>query len=99
MVEMNDPRLWHCSAWPSLGAVELKEAAMDARENKELMREVFAELDDGNGVPFLEALGEDVSWRIIGTTHWSGSWEGKDSVRTKLLDPLFAQFAHPSRNR
>ena len=72
---------------------------MDAMENKELMREAFAELERGNGGPFLDLLGDDVRWRIIGTTEWSGTWEGKAAVRRGLLDPLFAQFATRYRNR
>ncbi len=71
---------------------------MDALENKELMREVFAELAKGNGQPFVELLGDDIRWRIIGTTEWSGAWEGKEAVRKGLLDPLFDQFATRYRN-
>jgi ketosteroid isomerase-like protein len=72
---------------------------MDAAENKELMREVFAELELGNGKPFVDLLGDDIRWRIIGTTEWSGTWEGKAAVQTKLLGPLFDQFATTYRNR
>ncbi len=71
---------------------------MDAAENKALMENVFAELENGNGQPFVDALADDVSWRIIGSTEWSGTWEGKSSVRKGLLDPLFAQFATRYRN-
>jgi uncharacterized protein len=69
-----------------------------AAENKELMQGVFAELAMGNGRPFLDVLDDDIRWSIIGSTEWSGSWEGKSSVRSKLLDPLFAQFATEYRN-
>ncbi len=72
---------------------------MDATENKEIMQAAYAELAKGNGRPFVDLLGDDIRWRIIGTTEWSGTWEGKDAVRRGLLDPLFAQFATPYRNR
>ena len=72
---------------------------MDAMENKELIREAFGELERGNGAPFVGLLADDIRWTIIGTTEWSGTWEGKRAVRTGLLDPLFAQFATPYRNR
>jgi uncharacterized protein len=72
---------------------------MDAAENKTLIREVFDELAQGNGRPFVDLLADDVRWTIIGTTAWSGTWEGKRAVRTGLLDPLFGQFATPYRNR
>jgi uncharacterized protein len=70
-----------------------------AAENKQLMEEIFAELAEGNGEPFVEALAEDIRWTTIGTTVWSGSWGGKSSVRSDLLDPLFSQFATQYRNR
>jgi uncharacterized protein len=72
---------------------------MNAEQNKALMRRIYTELERGNGRPFVEALADDVRWRIIGSTDWSGTWEGKASVRAKLLDPLFAQFATRYRNR
>jgi uncharacterized protein len=72
---------------------------MDAAENKELIREACEELAKGNGKPFVDLLGDDIRWRIIGTTEWSGTWEGKASVQRRLLDPLFAQFATPYRSR
>ena len=72
---------------------------MDAAENKAFMQEVFNELAEGNGRPFIDALADDIRWRIIGSTEWSGAWEGKPAVQAKLLDPLFAQFAPRYRNR
>jgi ketosteroid isomerase-like protein len=72
---------------------------VDAAENKALMQEVFAELERGNGRPFVDALADDIRWTIIGTTDWSGRWEGKAAVRTRLLVPLFDQFATRYRNR
>jgi ketosteroid isomerase-like protein len=71
---------------------------VNAAENKALMQDVFAELANGNGRPFADALGDDIRWRIIGSTEWSGTWEGKPSVLKGLLDPLFAQFATRYRN-
>lgn len=66
---------------------------MTADENKRLVQSAMDELAEGNGQPFVDLLTEDVRWTIIGTTAWSGSWDGKESVRAELLDPLFAQFA------
>jgi uncharacterized protein len=71
---------------------------VNSAENKALMHDVFAELANGNGRPFADALGDDIRWQIIGSTEWSGTWEGKASVRKGLLDPLFAQFATRYRN-
>jgi ketosteroid isomerase-like protein len=63
------------------------------------MSRIYTQLERGNGQPFIEALADDVSWTIIGTTEWSGTWRGKSAVRTRLLDPLFAQFGTRYRNR
>lgn len=71
---------------------------MNAAENKQVMSEVFAELAQGNGRPFVDLLADDIRWTIIGSTEWSGTWEGKAAVRSRLLDPLFAQFETPYRN-
>ena len=65
---------------------------MAATDNKRLMTGIFEELAKGNGQPFVESLAEDVRWTIIGSTAWSGTWEGFESVRGELLDPLFDQF-------
>jgi len=71
---------------------------MNAADNKAIIQRVFDELAAGNGRPFIDALGEDILWRIIGSTDWSGTWEGKAAVRERLLEPLFAQFATRYRN-
>jgi ketosteroid isomerase-like protein len=70
---------------------------MSTTTNKQLMEDAFAELAEGNGRPFVEALAEDVRWTIIGDTAWSGTWEGLASVQIELLDPLFAQFGSTYR--
>jgi ketosteroid isomerase-like protein len=66
---------------------------VSAAENKQLLRHVFDELAKGNGRPFREAMGDDFTWTIIGSTSWSRAYEGKDAVLNELLTPLFSQFA------
>jgi ketosteroid isomerase-like protein len=65
---------------------------MSAAENKQLINHAYDALAKGDGRPFVDLLAEDVRWTIIGNTAWSGTWEGSRSVRTELLDSLFAQF-------
>jgi hypothetical protein len=65
---------------------------MGSTENKELMRHAFAELANGNSVPFIDSLGDDVRWTIIGTTAWSRTYDGKRAVLGELLAPLNAQL-------
>ena len=66
---------------------------MSAAENKQLMESVFAELANGNGQPFMDALADDARWNVIGSSSWSGSYEGKQAIVDKLMRPLFRQFA------
>jgi uncharacterized protein len=66
---------------------------MGAEDNKRIIEHIFSELSKGNSQPFLETLAEDVRWTITGTTPWSKTYQGKQSVRTDLLAPLFSRFA------
>jgi len=68
-------------------------------DNKRLMQGIFAELARGNGKPFVDAMAEDFTWHMIGTTTWSGSYRGKQVVREHLLKPLFDRFAGTYTNR
>ena len=71
---------------------------MTAAKNKQLMQDAFNELATGNGQPFIDTLGDDVHWTIIGTTAWSRTYTGKRAVRDELMRPLFAQFADTYTN-
>ena len=67
---------------------------MTPTENKQILKHIFAETATGNGRPFVEALSENVWWRIIGSTGWSKTYEGRKAVLTDLLGPLNAQLAN-----
>jgi ketosteroid isomerase-like protein len=64
-----------------------------AIDNKQRLQAVYAELAQGNGRPFVEAMADDFCWHMTGRTAWSGSYRGKQQVRERLLAPLMAQFA------
>ena len=64
-----------------------------ATENKQLMRRVFAELANGNGQPFMDALANDARWTVMGSSPWSRTYEGKRAITDELMGPLFRQFA------
>lgn len=66
---------------------------MAAAENKQLMQSVFAELANGNGQPFMEALADDAHWTVIGSSPWSRTYEDKRAIVDELMRPLFRQFA------
>jgi ketosteroid isomerase-like protein len=56
------------------------------------MQQIFAELEKGNGKPFVEAMADDFSWTITGNSPWSKTYKGKRAVLNDLMKPLFAQF-------
>jgi uncharacterized protein len=66
---------------------------VSAAENKQLMQRVFAELEKGNGRPFMDALADDARWNVIGSSPWSGTYDGKQAIVDQLMRPLFGQFA------
>lgn len=72
---------------------------MDASANKELVREAFDQLAAGNGQAFMDLLSDDVRWKVIGTSPWSRTYEGKQTVIGELMRPLFSQFADQYRAR
>lgn len=63
--------------------------------NRLRIQEVMAELDKGNGKPFVDAMAGDFCWTIPGDTPWSRTYRGKQAVVGELLRPLYAQFATP----
>jgi ketosteroid isomerase-like protein len=63
--------------------------------NRQRIRQVMAELDKGNGKPFVDTMADDFSWTIPGDTPWSRTYSGKQVVIHELLRPLYAQFATP----
>ena len=65
---------------------------MGAAENKEIVRNMFAELSKGNPEGFLGKMADDVCFTIIGTTKFSGTCSGKQELISKVLGPLSAQL-------
>ena len=55
------------------------------QSNRDIIAAIFAETAKGNGRPFADAMAEDMQWRIIGATSWSGTVRGKDQVLRQLL--------------
>ena len=65
---------------------------MSAAENKELIRNMFAELTKGNGEAFLNTMDDNIRFTIIGTSKYSSVYKGKADVVNRLLGPLSAQL-------
>ncbi len=66
---------------------------MSAGENKRLIQHIYEELSAGNSRPLVDAMADDVRWIVMGTTRWSGAYEGKQAVLSRLLAPVRARFA------
>jgi len=70
---------------------------MTSAENKALVQTIMEARSRGDSAPFMAAMAGDFVWRITGSTAWSGEYSGKADVRERLLRPLYAQFAAPTR--
>lgn len=66
--------------------------------NRARITEVWAAMAQGNGAPFAEAMADDFTWRMMGTTAWSGTYSGKADVRGRMLKALFEEFDTPYRS-
>jgi uncharacterized protein len=72
---------------------------VDTAANKQLIQGVFEEMAGGDGQPFMDVLGDDVRWTVIGSSAWSRTYEGKRTIVAELMRPLFSQFADQYRAR
>jgi uncharacterized protein len=62
-------------------------------ENKQLLQNIFRELSMGDSRPFVAALADDVTWKVMGRTQWSGTYRGKQTVLNELLRQLQSRLA------
>jgi hypothetical protein len=60
--------------------------------NKQLLQTAFAEMAKGNTKPFVDTWADDFCWTCTGTTRWSRTYRGKQSVLNDLFKPLYAKF-------
>jgi len=61
--------------------------------NAVLASAIFDELAKGNGKPFWEACDDQLVWRTIGSTSWSGEFKGKQTIIDEVLRPLNVALA------
>jgi ketosteroid isomerase-like protein len=66
--------------------------------NRALITRAMDALSRGDRRPFGDAMAEDFTWHMIGTTPWSGTFAGKADVQERVIHPLFAQFANQYTN-
>ena len=70
---------------------------MNLEQRKNAIRGAFEAFADGNPEPMLNVLDERVQWTIIGTTRYSGLYDGKQDVVSRLLGPIGEVLDGPLR--
>lgn len=68
---------------------------MSSTDNKQLMKNIFAEMSKGNLEPFIDAMAEDMQWTWMGTEQWSRTFKGKESVVNELLVAVKSTLTEP----
>jgi uncharacterized protein len=56
--------------------------------NKQLVREIFDALSQGNSRPLVQSMADDFRWIITGHTSWSRTFNGKEEVIAQLFGAL-----------
>lgn len=67
--------------------------ATETERNRTTVTTIMEALSRGDLQPFGDAMADDFTWHMTGTTPWSGTYAGKDDVRQRMLRALFSQFA------
>jgi ketosteroid isomerase-like protein len=61
---------------------------MTNQEIKARIQNAFEALSSGNPQPYLDLFADDVSFRVTGSTRWSGTYRGKERLVNELLRPV-----------
>jgi ketosteroid isomerase-like protein len=65
---------------------------MSVADNKRLLETIFSQLALGNSRPFVEAMADEFSWTVTGTTKWSKKYAGKTVVLSELFGTLSSRM-------
>lgn len=66
---------------------------LSAAENKQLLQHIFSEMAKSNYRLLVDAMADDFSWTVTGTTPWSRTYAGKEAVLTELFATLRSRMA------
>jgi len=61
--------------------------------NARFITHLFEEIGRGNRTIFWESCHDDLVWRTIGDTSWSGEFSGKQAIVDEIFRPLNAALA------
>ena len=65
---------------------------MSIEKNKQVVLDFYAAGARGDMDTCFSLLADDITWTNIGTTKFSGTYEGKQALVEQLLGPLFGQL-------
>ena len=65
--------------------------AMSVEKNKEVVLRTLKALQEGDYTTMLAQLTDDVKFYVIGSTRYSGLFEGKDRILNEILIPMGEQ--------
>lgn len=65
---------------------------METDENKRIVDAFYQASNRGDMDAFLALLADDLRWTNIGSTKFSGTFDGKNNVIEKLFGPVFGQL-------
>ena len=65
---------------------------MSTTENKQVVLDFYAAGARGDIDACFALLADDITWTNIGTTKFSGTYAGKETLVEQLLGPLFGQL-------
>jgi ketosteroid isomerase-like protein len=66
---------------------------MGAAENKEVVKQIYTAMSEGDTSVFGANVHPDYVWRIAGQCSWSRAFVGREAILRDLVKPLFSRFA------
>ena len=67
-----------------------KDSKTTAIKNKEFVRHIYEEVSKGNHQAFIEAVTDNFTFTLIGTTQFSGTYRGIQEVFEKSIGPVMS---------
>jgi len=70
---------------------------MSAAENKQLVKQIYADAANRGGTTFVDHLADDVCWTVTGQYSWSRTFRGRDAILNGLMGHVRSQLAERPR--
>ena len=67
-----------------------KENQMTSEKNKEFVRHIYEEVSKGNHQAFIDAVTDNFTFTLIGTTPFSGTYRGVQEMFEKSIGPVMS---------